>query len=261
MTGTSRRRVGIAAGFVPVVAALVAFTLTGCGAGAAGVASAPETSTPEPTATLIPGEAVSGTESTGFDGVDFPIPTSAQSVTIAFECSSGFYMVEFGDTMALGLAALRGACDGPQELGWPVLAGSEPSLEVSVGEGVEWTATPTFSTAPFVRDDALTDDCDEFAPSYSALMNADQGFTLYDAFGADEWTTRVDGAAADIAVLAKNAHPVIADAVARVAAIASDPNRTIGAALTPDASAAIEEITQACNANQTPLILDGEFGG
>ena len=161
----------------------------------------------------------------------------------------------------LGQALLHGMCEGSTELSWPITDQTDPSLSVTVPQEVDWTASPTFSTAPFVYDHALTADCGLFADAYSALMNADSGYTDYDAFDEAEWESRVDEAAADLGDLAASAQPSIIDAVERLQSIVSDPARTVGVGLTADAYAAIGEVSNACNANQTPLILTGEFGG
>lgn len=156
---------------------------------------------------------------------------------------------------------LQGDCDGTSELTWPTDALTAPRLTVWVPEGIDWAATPTFSTAAFVYDDQLTADCGTFADAYSALMNADQGYTLYDAFEEDEWTQRVDGAVADLTTLAEDGSPTIAEDVASLRDLASDPDRTVGEVLTEDAYTVIGAVSEACSRNQSPLILMGEFGG
>jgi hypothetical protein len=248
---------------VPILLATViaAVALSGCAGSASGPAPT-ATATPEPSATIIPAEAISGTGSTELGGVEFAIPEGAKSVVIAFECDGGGrYAVELGDSMALGQAFLQGTCEGTADLAWPIEDRTEELLLVRVSDGVEWSATPTFSTAPFVYDEELTADCATFAEAYSALMNADQGYTLYDAFGEDEWTQRVDGAAADLAALAETADPAIAEGVASLRDLASDPDRTTGAVLSTEAMTAIGPVSQTCDKNQSPLILSGEFGG
>ena len=248
---------------VPILLATViaAVALSGCAGSASGPAPA-ATTTPEPSATIIPADAVSGTGSTELGGIEFVIPDGATSVVIAFECSGGGrYAVELGDSMMLGQAVLQGTCEGKTDLAWPIEDRTEELLLVRISDGVEWSATPTFSTAPFVYDEELTADCATFAEAYSALMNADQGYTLYDAFGEDEWTQRVDDAAADLAALAKTADPAITEGVARLRDLASDPDRTTGEVLSADAHTAIRSVSQVCDLNQSPLILSGEFGG
>jgi hypothetical protein len=245
-------------------AAIAAVALSGCAAGATAAApgAGPGSTRPEPSATTIAGDAVSGTGSTELGGVEFAIPEGAKSVVIAFECDGGGrYAVELGDSMMLGQAFLQGTCEGTADLAWPIEDLTEELLLVRVSDGVEWSATPTFSTAPFVYDEELTADCATFAEAYSALMNADQGYTLYDAFGEDEWTQRVDGAAADLAALAETADSAIAEGVASLRDLASDPDRTTGAVLSAEAMTAIGSVSQACDKNQSPLILSGEFGG
>ncbi|MHC2998469.1 hypothetical protein OB08_04005 [Microbacterium sp. HJ5] len=205
---------------------------------------------------------MSGTGSTPeFPGVDFPIPAGAQSVVIAFSCNGGeHFSVELGDSMALGQAPLSGTCDGTRSLTWPVSEQTGATLYVVVADGVDWMAAPTFLTAPFAYDEALTADCASFAEISSALFNADEGFTTYQAFGEDEWRARVDAASADLQELAEAAESELADEFSDLQGIVADPARTPGAwvAGTEGANAAIQ---QACNANQTPVVTVAEFGG
>jgi len=173
----------------------------------------------------------------------------------------GNFSVEIGDSMMLGQAPLSGTCDGASELSWPISERTGPTLSVIVPEGIEWVATPTFSTEEFASDFDLKSDCGQFSDVYSALMNADTGYTHYNAFDAAEWTSRVDRAAAELDTLATAAQSPLGDALTQVYTVVSDPGRTVGSVLTADAQAPIGEISEACNANQTPLILKAEFGG
>ncbi|RWZ58440.1 hypothetical protein ELQ92_14120 [Labedella populi] len=246
-------------GLLVLVGALV---LSGC---ASGTGTPDPESTPaasEPTLTPLTAEPLSGTGPSDDPGLEFPIPRGAKSVTIAFECDGGErWAVELGDTMMAGQSHLRGVCDGTQELAWPVTGQTIPRMRVTVTDGVPWVATPTFSREGFVYDTVVTEDCDRFSDVYSAFMNADQGLTLYAAFGEEEWTERVDTAVGDLSELAVTASPSLADALAKVHALASSTDRTVGEALSDDTMSTIYEVTQVCDANQTPLILMGEFGG
>lgn len=253
------RRAAVAASLGLLVGALL---LAGCAMGTS--ASGPESTpaTPEPTLTPLLAEPFSGEGPTEDPGLDFPIPRGAKSVSIAFECEGGeHYAVEVGDTMMTGQAMLHGLCDGTQELAWPITNQTIPTLRVVVTAGVPWVATPTFSREEFLYDTAVTEDCERFSDIYSAFMNADQGFTLYAAFGEEEWVDRVDTAVGNLSELAVTASPSLADPFAKVHANASSADRTVGEVLTDDTRSTIEEITQVCDANQTPLILMGEFGG
>jgi len=246
-------------------AAIAGLALTGCAAGATAAApgSTPDsTATPEPSATTVAGDTLSGTGPTDVTGVDFALPSGMKTVVIAFECGGGGrYAVELRDSATIEEVTLQGDCEGTSELTWPTDDLTAPRLTVWVPEGIDWAAAPTFSTAAFVYDDQLTADCGAFADAYSALMNADQGYTLYDAFEEDEWTQRVDGAVADLTTLAENGSPTIAEDVTSLRDLASDPDRTVGEVLTEDAYTVIGSVSEACSRNQSPLILSGEFGG
>ncbi|RUR03556.1 hypothetical protein [Labedella endophytica] len=256
----TQRNIGRRAGLVPLAFAIVAASLTGCVAGTSSATPGSATATPEPSATptVVVGEPITGTGP--IDGAPLAAPAGTQSVTIAFECAGDIrFSVELTNDMTGGM--LVGDCGSTNEMTWPLPSGSGSGLFVYLPDDIDWVATPTFSSAPFVYDDALTEDCAAFADAESALMNADQGYTLYDAFEEDEWTSRVDGAVADLTALAETASPSIAEAIATVAAEASAPDRTVGMALTDEAHTAADTVSAECNRNQTPIILSGEFGG
>ena len=141
------------------LAALVAATivLSGC-ATTIGAAPSPSASaSDEATATSTAGATVTGTGATGWPGLNSPIPAGARSVSIDFTCEGiGHYVVEFGDAMAENTSPISGTCGAPATLAWPVDAKTQPSIAVTVDDGVAWTATPLFSTTEFVRDAAVT---------------------------------------------------------------------------------------------------------
>lgn len=256
----ARRSAGLVHALPLVVATVL--LLTGCASGTSAAAPEPAPTTPEPTETPLTAEPLAGEGPADDPGLDFPIPRGAKSVTIAFECDGGErFAVELGDTMMEGAANLLGVCDGVEELAWPVTNRTIPTLRVTVSDGVPWVATPTFSREPFAYDTALTEDCDRFSDVYSAFMNADQGFSLYAAFDETEWTERVDTAVGELVALSVTASPSLADALAKIHANASSSDRTVGEILSDDTRAAISDVSRACDRNQTPLILMGEFGG
>lgn len=237
----------------------IAMAVSGCATG--DVETAPAAGSATTPAAALDGESVSGTGPTGFPGVDFEIPAGARSVVIAFDCEGGgAFSVELGDSMMLGQAPAGGTCDGTQQLSWPVTEQTGPTLSVTVGEGVTWTASPTFSDAEFARDDALAADCDRFSEIHSALINADTGYTHYGAFPASEWETRVDEATADLDALAAAAQSELGTAFAELKGIVDDPDRAVGAVLN-GTEEPVGVIILACNANQTPVITHAEFGG
>lgn len=240
---------------------------SGCASSAGNATADTASPSPEPSAsvsvTAAAGEAVSGNGPTeSFPGIAFPIPDDARSVVIDFECAGGgHFTVELGDSMMLGQAPLSGICDGPTRLAWPVTDRTGSTLGVGVAEGVDWVATPTFSSADFVYDPALTAECERFSQVYSALTNADAGLTHYQAFDEAEWTARVDQAAADLGTLATSAQSALGESFAQLQAIVSDSSRTVGFSLSADTQAPIATINAACNTNHTPVIVMAEFGG
>lgn len=249
-----------ALGAAAVFAALV-LMLTGC------TAAEPEADpTPTPTVETVvqvstTGPAITGTGPTEpYPGVDFPLPEHARSVTIDFECGGGLnFHIEVGDAMAVGDAALRGTCDGITSLTWPVTEQTAPKLFVWTPDGVEWTATPHFSTAEFVRDEAITAECEAFSAVYSELSNADIGLTEHQAFDDAEWTRRVDAATVDLEMLAGASKTTMSDAFSALLAWLHGDGHTPGALLND--TSLIDPISDTCNTNHSPLILIGEFGG
>jgi len=257
-TTPSRTRVALIAASV-----IAACCLSGCASSAPGSPAAHGTPTPTPEASASIGIAppVTGVGPTGFPGVDFAIPAGARSVAVSFACAGGgVYSVELGDSMMLGQAPVSGTCDGVAEHSWPITEQTGPTLSVMVSEGVEWTATPTFSTDEFPFDTALSADCAQFASAYSEFMNADTGYGIGEVDAA-EWTSRVDGAAAELEALASTSGSALADAFSEFHEIVTDPGRTVGAVVMTVGESPFDEISTACNSNQTPLVLKGEFGG
>lgn len=241
--------------------AIMAFGLSGCATAAAEGPGSTPMPTPSASAPSLVAEPVSGTGPTGFPGVDFTIPAGAQSVVVDFECDGGgVFTVELGDSMMLGQAAPSGTCGVAAGLAWPITEQTGATLSVMVAEGVQWSATPAFSTEAFTFDDALTRECEEFASAYSALMNADVGYGMGEVDAA-EWTARVDEAAEQLEVLVDSAESELVTAFSQVHGIAVDPARTMGAVVMGGGASPFDEINTACNTNQTPLVLKGEFGG
>ena len=262
MPMTSARR---AAGAAPaaMLGALIVVLVAGCASSPAG-APVPSGSDAGPSAGASAGALgpVSGSGPTGFPGHDFPIPADARSVVIDFSCEGdGMFSLELGDSMMLGQAPLGGACGESTALSWPVTDRTGPTLSVGIEEGVDWVATPAFSTEEFATDAAVAADCAAFIDVYSAFVNADTGYTSYRAFGEDEWVDRVDRAAGELGTLAATAQSSLAESFAGLHQAVVDPARTVGAVLSPAADERIASIHRVCNANQTPLVVRSEFGG
>jgi hypothetical protein len=218
-------------------------------------------SSPTPEAVITVGETLSGVGPTDTEGEDLSIPTGARSVTVQFSCGSGWYAVNLSNATLIADVTLNGACGERHDLVWPITNTTVPKLIVFVSDGVQWQATPTFSTAAFVYDAAVTSDCKAFAPVLGALMDADVGYTHYHAIDATEWTSEVTSAAQDLHTLTASSHSTVHDALVTLFGIISSPQRTVGAVLSDTTNAPIQQITQACNANQTPIVTTAKYGG
>lgn len=239
----------------------LAITISGCTSITSGGVSSPSMP-PESATTPLLSEAVSGLGPTEhFPGVAFPIPEGARSVVIDFDCAGGHpFSVELGDSMMLGQAPLNGVCDGTHQLAWPVTDRTGPTLLVTIPDGVKWVAAPRFSTEEWVFDTHVTADCEAFSEIYSAFVNADTGFTHYGAFDAASWTTRVDRASVELKALAAASQTPLADSLTKMYVVVTDSQRTVGAVV-GDTSNPLGQILQACDANQTPVVVMAEFGG
>jgi hypothetical protein len=233
-----------------------------------GCAASEPTASPAPTPTGetivevgTDGPTITGTGPTApSPGVDFPLRDGMRSVTIDFSCEGGGpFHVEVGDSMMLGQAPLRGTCEGLRTLTWPITEETGPTLNVWVLDGVEWTATPHFSTAEFLQDDAITAECAAFATVYSALWNADIGYTQYHAFDETEWNSRVEAAAVELQTLVDTSETTMADSFATLLAAVRSESHVPGS-LQSDTTG-IDPISDTCATNHSPLILTGEFGG
>lgn len=244
-----------------LVAATLAIVLNGCASSVSGAEPEPASSAAAPSATALPSEAISGLGPTGFRGADFPIPPGARSVTVEFECTGGDpFSVELGDSMMLGQAALTGVCDGTIQLAWPVTIRTGWTLSVMIPDGVEWVASPRFSTEEWSFNANITGECEAFSEVYSGFVNADSGYTHHSAFDAAEWATRVDKASVELNALAEASQTELADSFTQMHTAVTDPQRAVGTVLI-GAEDPLGQIQQICNANHTPIYVLAEFGG
>ena len=245
--------------------ALIAIAASGCTAPtepqSAGASSAPTPVAAEPPSAQRGGEPVTGTGPTGYPGVVFPVADGARSVVVEFLCEGGHpFTVELGDTMMLEQAPLDGTCDGASDLAWPVTDLTRSTLSVLIPEGVAWSATPFFSSEPFPTDPLIAIECEAFTIPYSAIINAEAGFTTYAAVDAAEWERRLDGAVERLVQLAELSTTALAEPFAQLAEIAADRDRAPGELLMRT-QGAVSAISESCNENQTPFVIMAEFGG
>lgn len=244
--------------------AALAIALSGCGAASDGP-TADATPTPTVTAEVVAvdlsAEPISGVGPTWpHPGVPFPVPEGARSVTLDVECTGG-ERFEIGVLTAMSLdnVQLARTCTGLQSLDWPVAKSASPTLYIWVPDGVAWTVTPHFSADEFETDETIAAECAAFGEIYSALMNADQGYGTYQAFGLDEWTARVDAAAADLDELAASSETSMAPGFTQLLEMMRSPERIPG-----EISTGVilnDLIGDACGVNHTPMVVNAEFGG
>lgn len=214
-----------------------------------------------PPSEQLSGEIITGSGPIPYPGTTFPLHDGARSVVIEFACEGGHqFWVELGDSMAQGQSPLNGTCDGLSELAWPVTGQASTTLSIVIPEGVEWSASPLFSTEEFFIDPDLEAECERASVSLSALSNAEFGFTVYEAFDEAEWASRLDGAATGFAALAAESSTSLAIPFEQLAATASSPDRVPGELLTRTQDATMQ-ITTTCAANYTSIFMLAEFGG
>jgi hypothetical protein len=93
-------------------------------------------------------------------------------------------------------------------------------------------------------------------------MNADGGYRAH-AISAADWTARVEKATTDLESLASASRSHIHDALTQLHAVISDSHPKVGdiSAVMDSGHALAQKISSACDTNQTPIILTGEFGG
>lgn len=244
------------------LAALVVVVVSGCSTPSGTATSPGPSETPMATSGLAV-EVLSGLGAGFAEPTTHPltVPDEAQSVVVQFGCAGGHdFFVEVGDSMMLGQSPISGVCDGLSYLSLPIEGGSDTSVRVSIPEGVRWVAQTSYSREPFESDPTLAQECEAFAGSYSALFNADQGFSEYQEVTAEEWEVRVDAAAAELDATAENSSSILRELLIDLQSVVTREDKEVGSALN-SADEAVTLAIKICGANQTPVVISAEFGG
>jgi hypothetical protein len=214
------------------------------------------TQTPTPSITMPSSAPVTGhAVAHGQTDTAMPIPAGARSVVVDFQCTGGaWYRVDLGDATTPGNATMlseapyHGMCGGVKKLAWPLPARTE-----------DWSAAPHFSTDDFKRDAAVTTDCKKFSWIMGELSDADSGYGMK-AFGADEWRTRVDQAATELAAAASASQSPLKGALAQLEPLLRAPSLPAGSTLSV-AQPTATQVGNACTANQTVFVVQAHYGG
>ncbi|KJL48299.1 hypothetical protein RS84_01058 [Microbacterium hydrocarbonoxydans] len=236
-----------------------------------GCTAAPPADDPSPSASAttesasvevaVNGPAITGTGTAMDPGVALAIPAGDfRSVTLTVDCAGdATFQVGISDPAGAGLSLQRGRCGGDATFEWPLTATTEKALSVAIREGVAWSVTPRFSTAEFVVDPEIAEDCAAFSGPYSAIFNADVGYAQYDDVDEAEWNERIDTAADTLADLADESSSRLAESFTALVPILRDPQRVPGdmmSAMRPQT----ETILDACGANQTQVSINADYG-
>ena len=258
--GASARPFRIGVGLV--AAALV---LSGCSAAAPPAGTESPGPTPEVTAEVVitrDGPPIEGTSTGQPTTHTLPVPEGEfRSLSLDVECTGGSsYMIELGSQAAPYRTSRRGTCEGTTTFLLSFAWNSDDRLDTVFLAGVPWKITPHFSTAAFVSDPQIEADCTAFGPIYSAVFNADSGYTQYDAIDEAEWNERIDTAADDLETLAGSAESSLAATFAELLPALRSPDRVVGDLL-PMIRETTNAISDVCQANETPHGIDAESGG
>lgn len=257
--GASARPVRICA-----VIGAAALALSGCSASPP-VGDASPTPTPEATTAIVltrDGAPMEGAGPEFLPGVPLAVPEGDfRSLTIDFECTGdGRYSIGLGSEISPNRTIRSGECEGASSLLFSFHWRSDDLLTVIVDGGTAWKATPHFSTAAFVDDESITEDCAAFSVIFSAIFNADTGYAEYDDIDEAEWNERIDTASDDLAELADSAQSSLAATFADLVPALRSPDRVVGD-LRSSIGPTERMIGDACNANESPLQVDAAYGG
>jgi hypothetical protein len=249
---------------IGAVIAATTILMSGCSASQPSD-DAPPSPTPSATAAEAVvtqnGAPIAGTGTAMLPGLAFPIPDGDfRSVTLAVDCvGDATFQVGVDDPRGEGLTLQRGTCGDTATFEWPLTPATAGSLTVVIAEGVAWSVTPTFSTAAFVVDPLIAEDCAAYSTAYGLIYNADIGYTRYDDVDETEWNERIDTAAGSLADLADSSSSRLAESFAELVPILRDPQRVLGDAMS-SIGAQNSAISESCSANQSPLRFDADYG-
>lgn len=250
---------------LPIGAVFAAATimLSGCSAARPSDDSSPSPTVSSTAEAIVTrdGAPITGT-GTGMPlDVAFLIPDGDfRSVALAVDCVGDVtFQVGISDPRGEGLSLQRGTCGGTATFEWPLTSTTAKSLTVVVEDGVEWSITPSFSTAEFFVDPAIAADCAAYSTAYGLIYNADIGYTRYDDVDEAEWNERIDTAADALADLADESSSRLAETFADLVPILRDPQRVLGDMMS---STRVQNstISEICSANQSQVTFDADYG-
>lgn len=249
---------------ISAVIGVVVLALSGCSASPP-VGDATPTPTPEVTTEIVltqDGPPVEGAGSGFPTGVALAVPEGDfRSLSLDFECTGGSeYLLELGNETSQGRTTRHGTCAGTTTFLFSFYARSDDRLGVLVGEGITWKATPRYSTAAFIPDPAIEEDCEAFGPVYSAILNADAGFSDYADIDEAEWNERVDAASDELEALAAASESALAESFADLVPVLRSPDRITGDLLR-STDPSNRKISDVCAANETLPMIEAEYGG
>lgn len=258
--GASARPFRIGVGLVAA-----ALALSGCSAAAPPAGGESPSPTPEVTTEAVitrNGPPIEGTGTGQPVSVTLPVPGGEfRSLSLDVECTGGSsYMIELGSQVAPYRTSRRGSCEGTTTFLLSFAWNSDDRLDTVFPAGIPWKVTPHFSTAAFASDPRIEADCTAFGPIYSAIFNADIGYTQHDAIDEVEWNERVDTAADELEALADSAEAPLAASFAELLPAFRSPDRVVGDLL-PAIRETMNTIGDVCAANETPFQIDAEYGG
>jgi hypothetical protein len=202
--------------------------------------------------------AMSGRGSAYDPALVLDIPEGSQSLRIDFHCAGpGDFSVSVGSGQAVFGGSHYATCDGASDFTWPITETFRTTMAIVADPRATWTATPTFSSAPFVPDLSVSADCDATSPVLSAFSNADLGYTVYSAFDETEWRSRIARATAELDALIASTQSSLRLPLVDLRSQLS----TVAGSSLERAHDSIGAVHRVCNRNHTAIYYVAEFGG